>query len=174
MVRRKKPRRCWIAVPCTAYTIMQNLRKKTKKSLRKLKFQRKEARQIIRQCLRIAREVVRHHGDVVWEWPRTCRAWRLKVMKRFQRWLAKKGVTIYNVDVDGCMFGLVNPDTGHSLKKSWRLMCTEAAMLQVTKTCSVAHRKEVPHDVIQGKLTAMSAFYPTDLVHRVCQVWQQG
>ena len=152
---------------------MQNLRKKTKKSMQKLKFQRKEARQITRQCLRIAREVVRQHGDIVWEWPRTCRAWNLKLMKRFQRWLKEKGKPCFNVNVDGCMYGMVNPDNGHALKKSWRLMCTEQAMLQVAKSCSPAHRQEVVHDVIQGKLTAMSAFYPKGLTQEVCHVWQQ-
>lgn len=167
-----RPRRSWISVPCTAYTIMQNLRKKTLQSQKKLKRQRLHARRIIRQTLRVARATVRGGGDLYWEWPLRCRAWKLRLMRRLEQWLGRKGKTVFKVRVDGCQYGLKNPATGNYLQKSWLLLTTDARLQQVSRVCSREHRRQFEHEPIQGQaLTSSTAFYPQGLVDAILSSW---
>ena len=171
----KKPRRTWISVPCTAYTIMQNLRKKTKKSRRKLKRQRLEARRIVLQSLRGGRACVRAGGDVYFEWPRRCTGWRLRLLRNFQAWLRKKGKTVHFVKIDACMYGLKNPATGNMLQKGFTIMTTDGGLVSASRVCSKEHRFKFKHEPIQGQaLTASTAFYPQDMVDRILSLWSMN
>ena len=145
---------------------------KTLQSQKKLKRQRLHARRIIRQTLRVARATVRGGGDLYWEWPLRCRAWKLRLMRRLEQWLGRKGKTVFKVRVDGCQYGLKNPATGNYLQKSWLLLTTDARLQQVSRVCSREHRRQFEHEPIQGQaLTSSTAFYPQGLVDAILSSW---
>ena len=91
----ERPYRCWISVPCTHYSIMQNLRKTSKLGDERLAAKRRWMCRIVKQCLRIAREVVRHGGHCYFEWPRRCTGWKLRILRVFEKWLQQKGRGVY-------------------------------------------------------------------------------
>ena len=173
-VKIERPYRCWVSVPCTAYTIMQNLRKKTKLGNRRLAAKRLETRQIVRQCIKVAKQVVRTGGHLYWEWPRRCRGWSLKLLKGLREWMSQKA-SAYLVKLDGCQFGLRNPRTNNLLQKAWSILTTDEQLLQLQQVCSKKHRQQFVHETIQGAdLTASTAYYPQAMVDRVLYLWSEN
>ena len=174
-VPKLRPHRCWVSVPCTYYSIMQNLRKRTRHGDKKLAMQRQWTRRIVAQCLRVSREVVRYGGHCYFEWPRRCTGWRLRLLRVFETWLRKKGQPVHKVKIDGCRYGLRNPQSGKLLQKPWTIMTTDPEMTKMEATCSKQHRDTEAHEVIQGsRVTASTSFYPMEMVDRITYLWQQS
>ena len=62
---------------------------------------------------------------------------------------------------DGCMHGLKNPETQRPLQKSWGWFSSDSRIRDVLeKKCN--HPPEA-HDIVEGKLTPMTASYPEAL-----------
>ena len=58
-VRKKRPLKAWLSVPCTAWSCAQNGNKKSKKQRRMLKRKRAESRSLLKKALAILGEIVK-------------------------------------------------------------------------------------------------------------------
>ena len=127
----------------------------------------------MKSCVGLCKVVIRLGGHVYWEWPRRCRAWKLRLIARFCKWLQRKGCQTHWVKLDGCMYGLKNPRSGKLLQKPWTVLSTDPKLCRISRTCSRHHRRSFKHEVIQGSaVTASTAFYPAAMVQAVVSVWQ--
>ena len=72
--------------------------------------------------------------------------------------------------IDGCRYGLKDPVTGLLLLKPWSIWTTSRLFCDRFhgKTCTGDHE----HGVIQGKLTAYTAYYPSAMCRAIAQLWK--
>ena len=107
-------------------------------------------------------------GDAYFEWPTTCQGWALPELAEFKRQVLASGRSIYTCRVDGCAYGLQNQARTKFLRKRWTIWTTDRAMRDgLSRVCPGSHS----HEVIMGKETARSAFYPSAMAARIAKIW---
>ena len=160
----------WASIPCTSYSPMQNLQKKTPRRLQKLAKDRKITRKMVRLTTSLLRAVVKHGGHVYFEWPLRSQGWPL--LGGFTTWLKKRGA-VFEARVDGCRYNLRSLAGDALLQKSWRVLTSnECLALNLTARCIASHRSQRRHQIIQGQQqTAASAFYPQAMVSKILDIW---
>ena len=106
-------------------------------------------------------------GSVSFEWPRTCKGWKLDDVIAFL-----KSLPFHRADFDGCCFGLQTKD-GIPLKKEWTVWSTCSFLLFTLNgsRCCGDHS----HARCLGRNARLSARYPQFLARtNVCflrKVW---
>lgn len=169
-VEKYRPQHVWAAIPCTSYSPMQNLQKKTPRRLQKLAKDRKITRKMVRLTTSLLRAVAKRGGHVYFEWPLRSQGWPL--LGGFTTWLERRGA-VFEARVDGCRYNLQNLAGDALLQKSWRVLTSnECLALNLTARCIASHRSQSRHQIIQGQLqTAASAFYPQAMVSKILDIW---
>ena len=83
--------------------------------------------------------------------------------------MAKRGKPLQWVDIDGCAYGFRDPYSGGMVQKMWRIETDDPNFAsKVGKRCDGQHK----HVHIEGKLTAMTAFYPKPMCQRIARHWR--
>ena len=167
--KRRGVNRVWLALPCTAWSCMQNLNRRSRKQVRKLEKKRRESVRMLRICLRILRVItLANHGEFYFEWPSNCQGWRLPVLQQFFDEVRRAGRQVYKIRIDGCAYDMKSRNNTAFLLKRWTVMTTDVVMQQkLGRTCPKTHC----HVVIQGSETAASAYYPPRMAATVAHVW---
>ena len=75
-------------------------------------------------------ELVKQGGDMHWEWPNGCAAWKRQSWRKVVAKLTKLGVQIFYVEVDGCTYELRDEDAGMLTMKSWITATTDSDFAQ--------------------------------------------
>ena len=124
---------------------------------------------MLRVCLPVLQVVtLTNGGDFYFEWPTGCQGWHVPELRQFRAALEKQGREVYECRVDGCAYGMRSRHTGHYLGKRWTVWTSDLAMFRgLRRRCPKNHL----HDVIQGRETAASAFYPRRMGARVAAIW---
>ena len=172
LAKRLRPRRVWVSIPCTAVSQMLQLSKKNKSWKRRLRVRLAETRVMLRNVCRILRQVVRQGGQVYYEWPAFSRGWKLRHLQRLKRWAAQRRIPLYEIRIDGCTYNLRALHGQTLLRKPWLVLTNDASFESLGRVCSPAHRREHPHEPIQGsRQTEATAYYPAALVHAIARHW---
>ena len=172
-VRKKRPLKAWLSVPCTAWSCAQNGNKKRKKQRRQLKRKRAESRSLLKKALAILGEIVNDPtADAYFEWPANCHGWQVPELKAFRAHCAALGRPVHRVLVHGCAYGLRSQASpGKFLRKAWAIETTDPAFQEsVGKKCPGNHH----HQIIMGKDTAYSAYYPPRMARAIARHWARS
>lgn len=164
----KKVQKSWLSLPCTPWSSMQNLNKRTAKQRKRLRAMRSESILMCEIGLSILSRVVEQGGDMYFEWPSGCHGWRIRPLLAFKKKMEKAGRQLYKCRVDGCAYGLRSRTGDMYLRKRWTILTTDKVMAeQLARKCPGGHE----HKTIQGQDTARSAFYPLQMAAKVALVW---
>ena len=172
-VRKKRPLKAWLSVPCTAWSCAQNGNKKTKKQRGKLERKRAESRSLLKKALAILGEIVKDPtADAYFEWPANCHGWQVPELKAFRAHCTALGRPVHRVLVHGCAYGLRSQASpGKFLRKSWAIETTDPAFQEsVGKKCPGNHH----HQIIMGNDTAYSAYYPPRMARAIARHWARS
>ena len=150
---------------------MQNLNMKRIGFLQKLQKKQAESRKMLRVTLPILLAVVLdNRGHIYFEWPTRCRGWQVVELMNFLSQLKRAGVQVFKCIVHGCAYGLRSDTSGRFLEKSWTILTTDEDMYhRLARRCPKNHQ----HEVIQGRQTARSAFYPPAMGRQVALIWRE-
>ena len=164
LLKAHRPRWIWASFPCGPTSAVQALNERTPEGREKSVFRKRHARKVLRGGLRVLHEHLRMDGEIVWEWPRFNKAWKLPEVQEFWHALQTAGKA-YEILADGCMFGLSSPDG--PVKKPWRFMVTrEHALKGLARQCDGSHH----HVPCLGANARNSAYYTPQL----CRVAARG
>ena len=156
----------WISIPCTGGSPWQNLNKKRKSGLVRLRQHHKLFKQLWLSAVEVAHEVRNVGGRVAIEWPRNCAYWRWNCVRK----LAKE-MGFRFAKFDGCAFGLKDPE-GVPMRKPWMLATDDdhlhAALADKTCPGHAVHRK------VEGELTKATENYTEELVNTVHLAWRES
>ena len=169
-VRKKRPVKAWLSVPCTAWSAAQNGNKKSKKQRRMLQRKRAESRSLLKKALAILGEIVKDPtADTYFEWPANCHGWQVPELKAFRAHCKALGRPVRRVLVHGCAYGLRSQASpGKFLRKAWAIETTDAAFQKsVGKKCPGNH----DHAIIMGADTPYSAYYPPRMARAIARHW---
>ena len=169
-VRKKRPLKAWLSVPCTAWSAAQNGNKKSKKQRRMLQRKRAESRSLLKKALAILGEIVKDPtADVYFEWPAKCHGWQVLELKAFRKHCAALERPLHRVLVHGCAYGLRSQRwPGKFLRRAWAIETTDAAFQEsVGKKCPGNH----DHAIIMGADTPYSAYYPPRMARAIARHW---
>ena len=157
LLKAHRPRWIWASFPCGPTSAVQALNERTPEGREKSVFRKRHARKVLRGGLRVLHEHLRMDGEIVWEWPRFNKAWKLPEVQEFWHALQTAGKA-YEILADGCMFGLSSPDG--PVKKPWRFMVTrEHALKGLARQCDGSHH----HVPCLGANARNSAYYTPQL-----------
>ena len=115
----------WASLPCTTVTSIQalNIAKFGMPYVRDLHMRRGYMLLMLANLSILASFVHQRGGSVSFEWPRTCKEWKLDDVIAFL-----KSLPFHRADFDGCCFGLQTKD-GIPLKKEWTVCSTCSFLL---------------------------------------------
>ena len=99
------------------------------------------------------------------EWPRSCAYWKQDCVKQLLR---KCGLQA--VKVDGCAFGMVDPE-GTPVLKPWTIATNDAALAQNLACRCLGHEH---HARIAGRITAGIANYPENMAKTIHHAWRDS
>ena len=157
-----RPRMTWLAPPCTYWCGFSKLNY-SKQELRRLRAGEQVLIEFVNDVLE-----AQHGGGrlAVVENPRNSDLWRHPLM---QRWILQDGIHLAKVDL--CGYGLVGGPDGAPLKKPLSLMSnSETFSSSISRAC--VHQAG-EHRLVQGKLTAETAVYPTSFASAVVRAFDQ-
>ena len=159
----------WLSLPCTSWSSIQNLNVNRPSAVRKKEKGRDVSRRMLRVCLPVLKVVtLTNGGDFYFEWPSGCQGWHAPELLEFQAAIKRQGRKVYECRVDGCAYGMQSKHTGHYLRKRWTVWTSDLSMYSgLSRRCPKDHH----HDVIQGRETSMSAFYPPRMAAKVAEIW---
>ena len=161
--------RAWLAIPCTAWSCMQNANQRTKLQRRNLERKRRASTRQLRHCLTILKTVVFDNGGhFYFEWPTQCSGWKLQDLNDFFHAVQRSGRELHKVRIDGCAYGLSTRSGTAFLKKGWTVATSDPDMARhLARRCPGNHC----HVRVQGSETSRSAFYPPAMAAMVGRVW---
>ena len=162
-------KKVWLSLPCTPWSLIQNLNNKRPTAVKKKEKGRRLSRKMLRICLPVLRAVtLGNGGDFYFEWPTGCQGWNVQELLDFRASIIKGGKQVYECRVDGCAYGMRSRHSGHHLRKRWTIWTSDQDMF--TKLGRRCKRNHI-HTVIQGCETSSSAFYPRQMARKVSEVW---
>jgi hypothetical protein len=165
----KNVMKVWLSLPCTPWSSIQNLNLNRPSAVRKKEKGREESHRMLHVCLPVLRVVTLcNGGDFYFEWPTGCHGWHAPELLQFQAAIKHQGRKVYKCRVDGCAYGMRSKRTGRYLRKQWTVWTSDVVMFERLGRCCP---KDHLHDVIQGKETSTSAFYPSRMATKVAEVW---
>ena len=103
------------------------------------------------------------NGTVTFEWPKGCESWQRSDVKQF----FDNRPEFMPVEFDGCAVG-VQSTRGRPIKKSWRLMTTSKAIVELFSQFQCSHKPH-EHDHAVGSQTARTAFYPRQMTVEIAR-----
>ena len=172
LLRRVRPKHVWLSIPCTAVSRMQQLGKKSKAWKRRLRQKLRSTRKMQRNALRIMRQQARQGGMFYYEWPAHSRGWRMRSLRSFDRWAQRKGIPLFSIRIDGCMYGLRSLSGATLLQKPWKIWTNDSRLEALASVCNRQHRAQYLHAPIQGsRQTEATSYYPERLVAALIQHW---
>ena len=161
-------KKVWLSLPCTPWSSIQNLNKRTQEQRWRLRQKKRIGIQMASITLPILLAVVRKGGDFYFEWPSRCHGWNIEVLQKFKTQVSELGRTVWRCRVDGCAYGMRTKKGDRYLLKRWTILTSDELMFKyLCKKCPKQH----PHATIQGGETARSAYYPVDMAAVVALVW---
>lgn len=169
MQEKLRPWFVWVAVPCTAWSSIQNLNRSRKNFARRLARKRRMSRQMVRHLLPMLIACVKNHAHIYFEWPRRCHGWTIPELDRLHQVCASQCRPLFTANIDGCMYGLKSLCGKYFLKKAWRVLTTDAGFAKrVGNLCTGTHR----HVPIHGRNTSHSARYPKAMAVAIAAHWK--
>ena len=171
---RKFPRG-WASPPCTKWSSMQNLTKKTRKRARALRRARRKSRALVANCVEVLLAILGKRGHFYYEWPHSCQGWQIPELRQLRQEAREAGQDVFEVLFEGCAFGLRDSSRNFFLRKRWRVLTNAPGLRDVARQCPFQGRDGPGHlhKTIQGKETARSAFYPPRMCRALARHWQQ-
>lgn len=169
--KQAKPGRCWLSLPCTAWSSMQNANINKPGHAEKLVRMRKESITMMGNCLPLALAVVENGGHFYYEWPTGCHGWQVDELQDFFAKVRRLGRPVRKCIVHGCFYGLRSATRRGDffLKKSWTIWTTDEAF------AGVMNRSRCPgnhtHAIVQHEDTARTAFYPHRMARHIAEIW---
>ena len=153
LIAEEKPYFLMLAFPCSAWSLLLNLN--PPKNLENL---RKEALELLRFALLLAKDQIRAGRHVILENPQSSRAWHLPDLLKFL-----EEFEMLTVDVDQCRFNLRGP-AGGLHKKATRFATESKEVIDELfgMKCSGDHTHE--HVIGGKKITEPAGHYPHQLV----------
>jgi hypothetical protein len=171
----RKFRRGWASPPCTKWSSLQNLTKKTPKRAQELKRARRKSRRLIGNCVEVLLAIAKKGGHFYYEWPHSCQGWHIPELRHLRRQAQKLQLEFFEVVFEGCAFGLRDSSGQLFLRKRWRVMTNDPGLAAVARRCPFQGRDGPAHQhkTIDGAETARSAFYPPQLCRALARHWQR-
>ena len=176
-VRKKRPVKAWLSVPCTAWSAAQNGNKKSKKQRRMLQRKRAESRSLLKKALAILGEIVKDPtADVYFEWPAKCHGWQVLELKAFRKHCAALERPLHRVLVHGCAYGLRSQRwPGKFLRRAWAIETTDAAFQKsVGKKCPGNHDHAPIVGSDRDRWAAMRPYYPPRMARAIARHWARS
>ena len=161
MIDTWKPRAAHGSPPCTYHSTVQNANQRTDEQKAYQRRGRKWATRIMQRVIWLFMYARDKHGTVIsFEHPAGATSWQQ--VPELQALRAE----CYETVTHGCMWGLRNPFSGSLVKRSWRFIGSESALVNsITRRCDHSKR----HQPIEGRMTALSSEYPVALCKAFAQ-----
>lgn len=149
----------WASIPCTVWSMWQNMavHKFGASYLSRLNKRRSASRKMLANFFIVAEAILRGGGTIAFEWPKSSKGWELPELQHFAQ---THQLTF--VECDGCSFGMTD-ENGHPFLKQWRIMTNNPRLVGNLGKHQCRHPREFRHTPVEGKYTAGTAFYPTDM-----------
>ena len=160
------PRLVWCSPPCTVWSKIQNLNQRTHQQRVRLDKRRRQSRKLVKNCVSVMLAAVRGGAEICFEWPSSARGWNIPELVHLREKLARHGKPTVSAIFHGCRFGMTGVK-GLYLKKAWKVFTTLQALESVNRLCPGGHL----HEVIDGRNTAMTAFYPPRMCRAIAGVF---
>lgn len=165
--------RGWASTPCTHWSAMQNLTRKTPARAQLLAKCRRKSRRLVKRCVQVLLAIVRRGGEFYYEWPHKCQGWQIPELRSLRAQTRRLGCEVHEVVFDGCAFGLRDLSGEFFLRKQWRVLTNDANLVDIARRCP-SQGRDTPghiHKKNQGRETSRSAFYPHDLCRALAAHW---
>ena len=171
-IKLEKPTRVWASPPCTPWTSIQNLNQRTEKQIKNLYRHRQESRKLVAHVVQVFKAAILEDetAHIYFEWPRGCVGWNVPELQGLRDWLEKRGRKLHKVYMDGCAFGMTDPQ-GKPVLKAWTILTTDSAFQGASMRCRGDH----VHSQILGMGTSAvrnTGYYPEAMARRIVQIWR--
>ena len=124
---------------------------------------------LLGHVLQILKEMVEPRRHWYFEWPIRCQGWSLPELVNFRHYCIRKGCPVYEVRIDGCMYGLMSKEKpGTYLQKPWTIWTTDPTS---EAACGRRCRETHPHTWVMGRDTNCSGFYPRAMGEAIAEFW---
>ncbi|MDA8583090.1 hypothetical protein N9L68_02630 [bacterium] len=137
-----KPRRAWVSIPCTPMVCHSELQPVAQPTTSRGTRKTGESR-ALGTCFAYFENMVEPRRHWYFEWPNRCQGWRLPELVEFRSYCIRKGCPVYEVRIDGCMYGLLSKQKPFTyLQKPWNIWTTDPTFV---RACGRRCRETHPH-----------------------------
>ena len=154
-----RPMHLWVSVPCGPWSQLQNLNQRTDQQRQELHRKRTKSLRIIDAALGLLEDQILEGGEVHWEWPKECGAYKLPKVRRI---MGK--YSMIETITNGCMVGL-RSSSGELMAKPWRIMTTSEKMAKHLNLPCQGNHKHAP--CMGAQNAAASSYYPKPMADKV-------
>ena len=108
--------------------------------------------------------------QIYFEWPASCQGWKQPPMVDLATFLEEQCVPWLSCRIDGCNYGMKNPQDGLFVKKQWTVRTTDENFHKAfrAKVCPGCHGQHSAQEAIE---TADSFYYPWKMVQSIVRHW---
>ncbi|CAE7510524.1 unnamed protein product [Symbiodinium sp. CCMP2592] len=108
--------------------------------------------------------------QIYFEWPTHCHGWKQPPLEDLANFLEDQGIPWLSCRIDGCNYGMKNPQDGLFVKKQWTVRTTDEQFHKSfrAKVCPGCHGK---HSVQEDYETNKDAYYPWKMVQSIVKHW---
>ena len=147
---------------------MTNLNLKRPGFREKLAASRQHSCDMLRNLIPVLLEVLRHGGDIYFEWPHRCHGWYIPELEELANSCLSIDRKIYFARIDGCQYGLKSLCGEGFLLKQRRVLTTDRMFdAAVGRICYLQHL----HVTIVGKDTERSGYSPEAMAQAIASHW---
>eukprot|EP00438_Fugacium_kawagutii_P021819 Skav230869 [mRNA] locus=scaffold1335:307503:315465:- [translate_table: standard] len=171
--KQARPRKIWISLPCTKWCRWNQINYNTPERREVLEAFRRRERKVLRWAKDFVLETLDDEPDTdfYWEWPYPCSGWTQRPMIELEDGINQREQAWLTCRIDGCRYNMKNINKDAFIKKQWAIKTTDEIFHREfrSKCCPRNHQ----HALIQGKETAMTSFYPRQMVVAIARHWRR-
>ena len=168
-----RPRRIWLSLPSSKWCVWGTMNHNSPSDNHKFEQGRRRERRLLWNVVSFLKESLEADNDldIYFEWPHPCGGWKQVPMVELQDYLEKNGMPWLRCRIDGCNYGLRDPESGMFIRKPWLVYTTDESFHHAfrAKICPGNHGK---HCTREGHDQEASSYYPWKLVQAITRHWQ--
>ncbi|CAE7938585.1 GIP [Symbiodinium sp. KB8] len=122
-----RPRRIWLSLPSSKWCVWGTMNHNSPSDNHKFEQGRRRERRLLWNVVSFLKESLEADNDldIYFEWPHPCGGWKQVPMVELQDYLEKNGMPWLRCRIDGCNYGLRDPESGMFIRKPWLVYTTD-------------------------------------------------